>query len=205
VADNLIYWSYQDASIDEQAVIGGNITKHIIKKPEVPKEEIVKFFFGLKLFFSFVGLISALVLGFLLVSFYPNYSRRAAENIQTRPWVALGVGLLALIVTPIIIAVLLTTVVGISLAFILLASYYIYLSLAKIFVMLLMGYWILKFFTKDAGLGWSLLAGAIVFYLLSLIPILGTLITFVALLLGFGTMLITGREIYQDAKKHKIV
>jgi cytoskeletal protein CcmA (bactofilin family) len=205
VNGDLVYWSYQDASIDEQAVVAGEVTKHIAKKPEVPKEDMLKFLLGVKLFFRFVGLISALVLGFLLVSFYPNYSRRAAENIQTRPWAALGLGLLALIVTPIIVAVLMVTVVGVPLAFVLLASYFIYISLAKIFVMLLLGYWILKSFMKDAGLGWSLLAGAIVFYLLTLIPILGGLIAFVALLLGLGTTLITSKEVYHEAKKHKIV
>ena len=205
VDGDLIYWSYQDASLDEQAVVGGEVTKHITTRPELPKQELVKFFIGLKLFFRFIALISALVLGLLLVRFYPNYSRRAAENIQTRPWTALGLGLVTMIVVPIIVIVLLATVVGIPLAFILLAAYFIYISLAKIFVMLLLGYWILKSFVKDAGLGWSLLAGALVFYLLTLIPILGGLIAFVALLLGIGTVLITGKETYLEAKKHKIL
>jgi len=205
VAGNLIYWSQTEASIDEQAVVGGEVTKHLVQRSEFPKKDFVKFFVGLKIFFKLVGFISALVLGLILISFYPNYSRRTAETIQAKPWAALGIGLLALIVTPVVIAVLLASVIGLPLAFILMASYFIYLSLAKVFVMLLIGYGILRSFKKDVALGWSLIVGVIAFYLITMIPVLGGLLAGVALLLGLGAMLIAGKQAYIEAKDKKII
>jgi hypothetical protein len=124
VTGDLTYWSEKDASIDDKAVVSGEVTK---KKPPAgfgPKfGPVVSGFSGFRIFSAIVGFISTLIIGLLLIKFFPNFGRSAASNLSSRPWASLGLGFAAFILTPIIGLILLVTLVGIPLALILGALY----------------------------------------------------------------------------------
>lgn len=205
VGDNLVYWSHQEASIDEGALVTGEVTRHVVERPEIPKEDFLKVIAGLKAFTRLIGLITALVIGLLLISFYPKFSLQATEVIKKRPWIAFGVGLLFLIVVPVVFGLLLTTVIGIKLAFLLLAGYFMIIAVSSVFTMLLIGYWFLRLFTKDVKPGLAMLVGAVIYFLLTMVPVLGGIVIVVSLLLGLGALLVAKKELYQELKNHKLI
>jgi hypothetical protein len=205
VGDNLIYWSYQLASIDDGTQIAGETTYYPAKRPEFNREDALKFMAGFQAFTKLVGLITALVVGFLLLGYYPRYSQKAIDLIRKRFWATFGTGLLFLIVVPVVFCLLLITVVGIKLALIILATYFVVVSVANVFPMLFIGNWFLKLFSNDLKPGIALLVGAVIYYLLTTIPVFGGIFALVSLFIGLGAMLLAKMEYYKDLKEHKLI
>jgi len=141
-----------------------------------------------------IGIVVSLaVTGVVLLLLFPVAAPAAARNVGTTPWKSLGLGLAVLAATPLFIAVLFATVIGIWLAFMLLAIY---------LVALLLGYLIGALWIADWGIakahraqpvtvGWRMLAlvvALIVLGVLGLIPALGCLIAVAVLLAGLGAL-----------------
>jgi hypothetical protein len=121
--------------------------------------------------------------------------------LKKRPWASLGIGFLTLILTPIIFILLLITVLAIPLAVILLALYLIAIYLARLFIIFWAGTMIFERTGRKIHEVWALIVGLIVYYVITLIPIIGGLITFFVILFGLGTAILTTREFYLAARK----
>jgi len=205
VGGSLTYYSKQDASIDKEAKIAGAINK---KKPlesaKPAQAKILGIFTGIDLFLKVVSLVSTLILGLLLLKFFPKYSRDVVYTLRKRPWVSLGIGFAALILTPIIFVILLVTVVGIPLAFILLALYLISLYVVRVFVIFWAGIFLFERLGKKVHEGWAFVAGLVIYAILTLIPIIGGIVTFFVILFGLGAAVITKRDTYLLARKRDI-
>ena len=206
VGGNLTYWSNQKASIDKNAKISGKLTQ---KKPsEVAKpapKKALGIITGIDLFTKIVSLVSTLVLGLLLIAFFPRYNRAVVYTLRRRPWVSLGIGFLALILTPIIFGLLLVTIVGMPIAFILLALYLISLYLVRIFIIFWAGTTIFERTGRKLHEVWALIVGLVVYYIITLIPIIGGLVTFFVILFGLGAAILTKKEFYSAAKKKELL
>lgn len=101
VAGNFIYWSKLPASIDQQAIVSGHVVRRILPKDVLPTaKDILLVFAGLKFIATVTSLISTLVLGLLLIHFYPNASHRAVTHLKVQPLASLGVGVLTLLLSP---------------------------------------------------------------------------------------------------------
>ncbi len=206
ITGDLIYWSNRPASIDKSAKITGNVTRKTppgVFRP--PVEKVLGVFVGVYLFATLISFISTLIIGLLLIHFYPKYNREAVSTLRKRPWASLGIGFIVLVLTPIIFVLLLATVVGIPLAFILLASYLITLYLVRIFVILWAGVGIFEWLGKTVHGGWALVVGLVVYSLLTLIPVIGDLVTFFVILFGLGAALLTKKELYSALRKQDII
>lgn len=193
VTGDLTYQSEEEVQIQEGAQIGGEITykpasKEVVEK--VKPEKAAGFFAGAGMAFKLISLLSALIIGLLMLKLFPRYTQKTVDMVEKRPWASLGIGFLTLILTPIVFILLLITVVGIPLAFILLAIFLITLYLAKIFVTLFVGQKIFKFLGRKVRNGWVLLLGLVVYTFLTAIPILGNLIGAVVLLSGLGAVVL---------------
>lgn len=203
---NLTYWSNRAASIDENAKITGSVIQKM--PPEFSEPSVAKVFgvfAGAYLFATLISFISTLVIGLLLIHFYPKYNLEVVSTLRKVPWASLGVGFLALIVTPIILIVLLITVVGIPLALILLALYLISLYVARIFVIFWAGVTIFERLGNTVHEVWALVIGLVVYFLLTLIPIIGGIVTLFVLLFGLGAALLTKKELYLALRKQGII
>src|SRR5574341_473619 len=99
--------------------------------------------------------------------------------------------------SPISFIIIFSTVVGIPLALILLASYLITIYLARIYVVFWTGVTIFERLGKKVHEGWALVVGLIIYFMLTLIPIIGGIITFFVLLFGLGAAILTKKELYQ--------
>jgi cytoskeletal protein CcmA (bactofilin family) len=138
------------------------------------------------------GFISLAVLGLLFLLVAPRYSLRTETTLYKRPWASLGVGLGVLIGGPIAGTVVFVAgifVGGWWLALLALAIYILAIALSIPVSGLFVGRWILQ----RAGAyniwpGAGLLLGLALLMLVSLVPILGPLVLFLAVLFGLGTM-----------------
>jgi len=130
--------------------------------------------------------ISMFLLGLLLLLLAPRAADAVARTAKARSLVSFGVGLLAFFLIPIIAFAALFTVVGIPLGFILL--------------LLVIPLYAISYATAAFALGRRILKGArilaflvglVILGLLTLIPIAGGLIGFLAVVYGLGLLLMT--------------
>ena len=145
------------------------------------------------------GLLWLMVTGVVLLLLFPGVFARSARTIATNPWKSLGLGLAALVVTPVVVMILLFTVLGIPLAFTAMALYA---------VALLVGFLVAAVFLGDVGglLGQRrpspggqivrLLGALIVLALARWIPVVGGLILCLALLFGLGALVLESHRAY---------
>ena len=107
--------------------------------------------------------------------------------------------------TPLLIILLFITVLGIPFAIIFGFVYGLYLYMAKIYI----SYWIGRNLLSKWTKGWNshlvFAFGLALYYVVTMIPILGGIIGFVAVLAGLGASLISCRIFYLKAYKSKLV
>ncbi|OGY21857.1 MAG: hypothetical protein A2126_02980 [Candidatus Woykebacteria bacterium GWB1_45_5] len=206
IGGNLNYWSDQNASIDKNAKVVGKITKNKPAEAAKPSaKKVFGLFTGFNLIVGAISLISTLILGLLIIALFPRYNRAVVYTLKRRPWASLGVGFLALVLTPIIFVILLITVVAIPLAFVLLAFYAIALYLSRVFIIFWAGTMIFERTGRKIHEVWALIVGLIVYYILTLIPFIGGLVTFFVILFGLGTAILTKKEFYLAARKKDLL
>lgn len=210
VAGNLTYWSEEKASISDTATVSGNITMR--KAPTTITGDNIKIdrqfrdmFRNLRYSARVISTISAFIVGLILIKLYPNFLKTSSEKLREKTWASLGIGFASLILTPIAAAILLATVIGIPLGMMLFAAYFVYIYLAKIAV----SFWAGTFVVEKAGLTkkdwYSLGIGLVIYLVLTLIPVLRGFVSFSALIFGLGAMLLSCRQIYENAKAKGVV
>ncbi len=180
------------ASVNQKNV-KGNILKHEVVRKELPQKEVKEVTFAAKLMGRLLWAISSLLLGLTLLYFLRSRVLERMQLIGERPFVSGLIGLAVLILTPIVTLLLLVSVIGAPLAFVLFLEYVLSLILASIYPTILIGDWAIKLATKkkSGGLGWSLLAGTVLVGLLFLVPVIGPLSAFVLLCLGLGSIFLS--------------
>lgn len=207
IQGNLTYQSENKATIAKEASIGGKITYH--PTPKVSKAEADKKLafgvLGIITWFKILSFLSTLLVGYLLMRLLPVYTQHIGKLILTRPWGSLGLGFVSLIVTPILFVILLITVIGIPLAFILLGAFFILMYLAKLFILMTIGKKIVNFVLADAGLFWGLLVGALIYELVTFITPLNFFISLLTYSIGLGALLIHKRELYESLRLKKVI
>ena len=145
------------------------------------------------------GLIGLLILGILVVFFFPGFARRAGEALVRSPWLTLGIGALVLIGLP-ILSVIFFAVGGLIggwwIGFVVLALFGVALALSIPVAAVGIGGALLRVARRPVPVWFALLIGLIVLLLVALIPILGGLVIFCALLFGMGatTMAVIGNR-----------
>ena len=92
------------------------------------------------------------------------------------------------------------TFIGLPLALIFLAVFFIYLYLARIFVIAWVGHLIFDGLGKTHHDKWAFVTGLIMYAFFTLLPFLGTIATFLAILFGLGALLLTKKEVYIAAR-----
>ena len=187
VAGDLIYRG-AEASIAPDAVIGGDIVRHLRDSGMLEDSSVVALISESIGVGWLIGLVAA---GALLLVAFPESLGGAIRNIQEAAWRSFSYGLLILLAAPVAIFLCVVVVIGIPLAFALGAAY-----AAALFV----AYLTAAFWIGDHGLrlvgrvdprhrGWrilSLLGALVALSVLGWIPLVGWLVTLLALSLGLG-------------------
>ena len=200
IVGDLTYLSDTEASIDELAQIAGNTTWN---RP--PEEMRPGRYAGAALLFKLLSFVSTLIVGLLLIGFFPHFSGTTVSTLRKRPWASLGLGFALFAAGPVALLIIAITVVGIPLALILLALYLIGLYLAKIFVISWAGTSILQRWGKAERTFWAFFTGLILYSLLTLVPFLGGLIGLFVIFFGLGAAVMSEWALYRAARGKKIV
>jgi len=206
VAEDFRYWSENRPSMDDHAKVSGSIIKREFPKADFPsKTEILAVWAGIKLYITLASFLSSLVLGLLILHFYPKFSQRAVTRLHDQPLASVGLGVVASIVAPVFVVLLGITLFGIPLAGLFMVVFLLYLYLGRIFVIA----WAGKALFEKVGKGnyekWAFTCGLVLYALLTLIPIVGGVITALVMVVGLGTLLLAKKEVYVEAKSHGLI
>lgn len=188
----------EEANISDLAIIQGEKQIHITPKMEknIDKESRKPEFAGVYSAFKIIGFLSKLLVLLILVRFLGKHVNALISPILKSPISTLGWGTLKLFITPFIILTLLITIIGMPLAFILTVLYFLSFYLSSLVVSIALGQWFAgqKWFkVKNKYLQASL--GLFVISLISIIPLIGTLVGLIILLLGLGAILEAVRKL----------
>lgn len=146
------------------------------------------------------GLAADLLLGAVLLLAFPRFSGEVAAGVADDPLVSGGVGFLFVFAVPILLLVVAVTVIGIPLALVGVLGYVAAVWIGSVYGQYAAAAWALG--RVDADNRWAALVGGLVaFTLVGLVPILGGLVEFGALLLGVGALGIGLRDRYRGRRR----
>lgn len=161
------------------------------------------FSFGSSLLFLIVNLVLGLVFVLALPNFLPNIT----NTLKAKPLPSLGLGLATIFGLPLAIILIMISVVGIKISLLMLTKFIGFILVAKVLAGFSIGYLIFKSpkqLTRMEAFG-VLALGLTIIELLSLIPVAGGLLKFVAYLLVIGAAQIWGFEVMKKLRKDKLV
>jgi cytoskeletal protein CcmA (bactofilin family) len=187
IKGNLTYTSARPAKIDPGAEILGKVTYTHADLAQRARR-IGRVVFVVTRAVLLAGLI---VCGVILRLLLPGFAVAAARTIRSHPWTSLGLGFLLFVMTPVVAIVLMITIIGIPAGLVVGALYP---------VALLLGYLTTAMFLAElggrlVGRGPELSTGAwvialivalVILAVIGLIPILGAIIAWLAILFGLG-------------------
>ena len=204
VGGKLRYWSETAPLIDEEATVRGAITRRPL--PEGwSVENARRGLLGMLVMVAVVSFLSTLILGLVLLRLYPVFTRRVTATIRERPGSSLGWGTVALVVIPIVAVSFLVTLFALPIGVILLALYVPMVYLARVYAITCLGEFLFRRQSDSSSLAGAFVAGLVLYSILSLIPVVGTLLTVLTILFGLGAMLMTKREIIATLREQNQV
>lgn len=187
---DVVYRSEKDAQISDEAKITGSVEK---KKPRFQekkenKQAAVASYITGKLYRLLMILLVALVLVFLA----PRTTRTISESITKNFWTNLLAGIIVFVITPILAALLLITIIGIPISIFLVFVYIVVLYISKIFVGTIAGIYLIERawpkMEEKKKFVWSVLLGTLIIFVLICIPFIGGIIGFLSTLLVMGAL-----------------
>ncbi|HKI99777.1 MAG TPA: hypothetical protein VKB51_14980 [bacterium] len=188
VEGKLVYASPKAATIDPAARITGGVERRPVPPEGIPGPHWAGFILA-----GVLGFLTLLVTATVLRWVFPRFSVQSAGTLGRHPWKSLALGFALLVCVPAAAVVLFVLVLGTPLGLSLLLLYPIALALGWFVIAVWIAEWLgARFFgRRGAPRGWQvlLLWGAVlVMALVCLIPWLGPLLLFVALLFGLGAL-----------------
>ncbi|SRR5579884_2288372 len=192
IAGRLSYKSQEQAAVPAGAVAGGvqfqQAERHDREGGSNPLA-------GLFIFLSLVWLVGTVIAGVLLVHFLPGFAAGTVDQVRERPLPSLGLGVVALFAVPFAALFVAVTLIGLPIAFLVGLGYAIALYVSWLLLGLAVGVLLVELVrrrspTLQADPRWLVVLGLIVLYVLTHLPWIGGLVSFVGLCLGFGALLL---------------
>jgi len=189
IGGDLLYAGTAKPEIPEGAVIGGEVKELDVKLPEL-EDGRGWIWFGIAAAAVFV--LAVMFLGAVYQLVIPNVLSRAAVTAQEQPWSSLGRGVVVFLVTPAIAGLLLATIIGIPLAMVIIAIFFVLLTLAFVSVAYCIGLFIRGRLGREATLPswagrivWTAL-GILILMLVGAVPLIGFVVAVLAVVAGLG-------------------
>lgn len=208
IAGSATIYTNAQMPIDEGKISGELSIKDLPSKPtvddgmrETAKNTARDFF----VFFRILSFMSALLIGLVIIHFFPRFSRNITRTLEEQPWKSVGVGFILAVISPFIVIALFITLIGIpiSLMYIFLLAFAMYIS--QIFIAFWIGQYAARTMGRSVNDGWLFLIGLVIFSLLKLIPVAGWILNLAATLAGLGAIIITKKAMYGMLRKKKLV
>ncbi|MEI7885250.1 MAG: polymer-forming cytoskeletal protein [Clostridia bacterium] len=186
IKGDFLYKSGQQAAIATGSKIGGK-TDWKLAEPKAEKNVVTPMKKVVNMLLSFA---SSLFLWFIIKLWKPSFWKRTSEKITVQPLKTIGMGAIALIMTPILTILLMVTVIGIPVGILLFIAYAVALYLSKIIVAVFLGSWLAKRFAwPEIHRGvWLVLLGLLILAVLGLVPILQIIVWLLCVFTGLGAI-----------------
>lgn len=204
IGGTLTYWSSNQAQISSQSAKGGVVFHQTNWQSKNAQENVSKTAaagaFGFNLVWTFIGMVTAFLIGSILVQFFPVYMDHIATTMTAKPWASLGLGFLAVIILPMAFVFLMITIIGIPLAFMIAIGFLFSALLNGLFISYAIGR---KIQPKRTFL--ALLIGVIINGIIGIIPVLGWIWGILTFFAGLGAFLIVKRAYYLQLREKKVI
>ena len=204
VGGKLKYWSETAPVIDEEATVRGAIARRPL--PEGwSLENARRGIFGVRVIAAVVSFVSTLILGLVLLRLYPLFTARVTATIRERPGVSFGWGAVALVGMPIVAVSFLVTLFALPIGLVLLALYVPLVYLARVYAITCSGQFLSRRQSDSSPLAGPFVKGLVLYSMLTLIPIVGTVLTVLVILFGLGALLMTKKELIATLREQNQV
>lgn len=206
IKGNLTYTSTTDPSISAKAVIQGETIEKDPTIQLIDKKDFLKFIGLTTAFFKITGLFGLFVVGMIIVSIARKESIKIIDQMKSDPAKSIGWGLALLILVPIVSIVLLFTIIGVPLAMIMMALYFVTAYISKVFVGLFIGRWVIMGIRKNKkdktfSLLLAMIIGIIILSIFTSIPVVGWAINAVAIMWAFGAIFQIKKNLITETNK----
>lgn len=194
------YWSNKNALIDPHAKIGGKLTHHPSFFYSIFHGKIFKTLkIGSKLAALLMNFFYTFVIALIMMRYFPQRIEGTLYALNHKLLQSFIAGIVLVILLPLLFLALLITIVGVPFALTLLAINVISFYTAKILVIIWGAKHLFRRFDFKKHKRIYFAFGLIIYYIISLIPYLGTAVSLGALLLGLGGLILG--KIDQSEKK----
>lgn len=188
IKGSLFYQSEKQASIASGSTIAGQTNWTPVEPaPERAARTPIGIMMGIVW-----RIAGALLVWIVIRLLWPNFLRKTTALISTEPVKTLGIGAIALIVTPVLIVLAMITLIGIPLGILVGVLYAVSLYLSKIIAAVFLGSLLMKRFgwpEMHKGV-WLVLLGLLIVTVLSMIPMIGFLLWLLMVFAGLGSILL---------------
>lgn len=185
IGGQLRYTAKQDADIGDNVNVAGGIKK---VEPEIPSKSPADYFGKI------IALFSMIALGMAVIIIDKKNTMRAVDEIIKHPNKSILYGVLYFFIIPVITIILFFTLIGIPIALILFAIYFILLYAAQVFSGIAVG----KAILKNKKEIWSMVFGMIILIIFTSLPIIGLAFKVVAIFIGMGAIINVKREMLKE-------
>ncbi|HEB12776.1 MAG TPA: hypothetical protein ENI11_03765 [Actinobacteria bacterium] len=199
IGGDLNYTSSKKAKISPRANIAGETTRRRPPKSSSGLTGANRTL--LRVLLWLWSLASMLVIGIVLSWLFPGSLRSVEATLAERTWPSLGIGFAALFLTPIAVLIVMFTIIGVPLALIVLILYVIAIYISQIYAATAVGSMIVG---KDRWVGLSAILGIILLSIVKVIPWIGGLIGFLAVLFGLGAMILSAWRYHAGKTKEQV-
>lgn len=187
VNGDLNYKSENEANVsDNSTVVGKTDWQKINRKSN-------SVFTLAVLYSTLIAIVGALIVWLVVKLLRPLLWIDLANKLLLSPLKTLGVGFIALFLIPIVSIILMITIVGMPLGFILMPLYFIALYVSNIIVAVAIGESLRQKFNwteKHKGI-WLVLIGLVVLSIIGLVPYLGSIVNILVVTAGLGTIIMS--------------
>lgn len=190
LSEKLSYTGKNEATVAAGAKLVKGMDKQIVAEKvtdkanrnfwRMPAGAAKSFYWGGK----FSELIFGVLFGLIIVSLFSKWLEKAVGIATKKMWKSLMWGVIVLAVAPVLLVMMVMTIIGIPLAMVLGAILLLWCGLAHVTASTMIG---TKLMAKQT-LMWRWLIGYIALWVLSLIPVVGWLVVFAAVLTGTGAV-----------------
>ena len=202
---NLDYTSDKEASVSAQAKVAGTVQRTAAGKiltqvgPRVQRG-----FFRARFGVNFLSYLSLLLLGLILLKVAPRQVTAVSKLIGEQPWQSVGLGFLALVLTPFVIVVLMITVVGLPLAVIAGGVYAVMIGTSSLFTGLFIGQKVFDLANFKENRYAMLAVGLLLLQLILALPVVGGFVRFLSVLAAMGASATLGREVLRKLETKEL-
>lgn len=197
---SLRYDAPQEALIPASATVLGGVTYTGASSYLPTIEEAKTFAVAGASVFLLVRILAVLIAAALLAGLFPVFTQAVADRALSRSpgrfALLVLLGFAVVFATPVFIFILLVSFVGMAVAFLLLAAYLLLLMLGYLYAGVLAGAALGRGLMKREIVTWKFATlGMLVLYLVSAVPVIGGILTFILFLAATGTIVVLAHRV----------